>query len=85
MTDHIDAMYDDRPFAADSALFSSAFKRANPPQSVMIRSDDEFLFEHPPCKVMAPREDSPVMRRWLERMDELGRQSRAFRERSETP
>jgi hypothetical protein len=81
MTDPIDAMYDDRPFAADSALFSSAFKRANPPKAVMIRPDDEFLTELRFAPVTPPT-DSPAMLYWLARMEENGRLSKAFRERA---
>lgn len=32
-------------FDMDAALFSSAWKRAHPPTSIMLRPDDEFLFE----------------------------------------
>lgn len=79
MTDPLDAMYDDRPFAADSALFSSAFKRANPPKAVMIRPDDEFLTEIRFSPISVPRDDSPAMKAALEAMDASGRASKAWR------
>ncbi len=71
--------YDDRPFAADTALFSSAFKRANPPRAVMIRPDDEFLTELRYAPTMGAT-DSPAMRRALDAMSEAGRASKAWRE-----
>ncbi len=63
---------------ADAALFSSRFKRANPP-TTFVRPGDEFVTEIPASRV-APlsmaREDSPAMKEAMARAVQAGREWR---------